>query len=67
MIRAMAIWSSSRSNNIGFQSDADADTSWIGTDSTENTVLINIYRVNPRNPCLKLRRGTPRLYIYKMI
>ena len=28
MIRAMAIWSSSRLNNIGFQSDADADTSW---------------------------------------
>lgn len=24
----------------------------IGTDFTENTVLINIYRVNPRNPCL---------------
>ena len=39
MIRAMAIWSSSRLNNIGFQSDADADTSWIGTDFTENTVL----------------------------
>lgn len=39
MIRAMAIWSSSRLNNIGFQSDADADTPWIGTDFTENTVL----------------------------
>lgn len=37
MIRAMAIWSSSRSNNIGFQPGFNA--SWIGTDSTENTVL----------------------------